>query len=410
MKSQPARPPMSGAGGDLSISHLPDSPGVYYFLNEKEEILYVGKATSLKDRVKSYFAKDLVDTRGERMVEMVRMATRVDFKVTDSVLEALILEASEIHKLQPPYNAMGKDDKSFNYVTITKEDFPKVTITRGSGTYGPFPHAGELKAALKIIRKIFPFRDEKCKFPPAGGVPKPCFNAQIGLCPGPCAGWISKREYGVQIRRIKMFFEAKKEKLLHSIERDMHKAARAQNFEEATKLKHTLYALEHIQDIALIKRDLEKSQNRDNFRVEAYDVAHLSGRETVGVMTVVEDGEVAKDQYRKFKIKLDKNDDVGNLKEVLERRLHHPEWRLPNLIVVDGGLAQMNAAEKVLQDRGVKIEVVSVLKDEHHKAKKVLGKSLLIKDWAHSILLANSEAHRFAISYHRKLRTKGFRL
>ncbi|MEX0919332.1 MAG: hypothetical protein WDZ64_01110, partial [Parcubacteria group bacterium] len=161
---------------DLAKFNLPDSPGVYFFKKKKaksakggspdlqsefREILYVGKATSLKDRVKSYFSKDILLTRGTRIVKMLEEATSIQFVETDSVLEALILEANEIKKHQPIYNAREKDDKSYNFVTLTEEDFPQVVITRGSGTYGPFPHGSELREALKIIRRIFPYRDVK---------------------------------------------------------------------------------------------------------------------------------------------------------------------------------------------------------------------------------------------------------
>ena len=410
---------------DLAKFNLPDNPGVYYFLGPKKEILYVGKATSLKDRVRSYFAKDLIDTRGERIVEMVAHATKVEHHATDSVLEALMFEAHEIQKRQPPYNTLGKDDKSFNYVVITDEEFPALKVVRGKeisyGTHpdlnalfvaGPFPHGGELREALKIIRKIFPYRDEKCipfnkQRDPSR--PKACWNYQIGLCPGTCVGKITKREYKKTIKRVVMFFEGRMDKLLKEVERDMHKCAKEHKFEEAAALKRTLYALEHIHDMALIKRDLERSHT-GSFRIEAYDIAHLSGKEAVGVMTVVEDGELEKSQYRKFKIRLDKNNDVGNLREVLTRRLGHLEWPLPNLIVVDGGVAQINAARQVLEERGFNIDLVSVVKDTRHKAKEILGAKKHVNQWSKSILLANTDAHRFAITYHRKLRSKGFRI
>src|SRR3989344_5936390 len=144
---------------DLKKFNLPDAPGVYFFLGKSRKILYIGKATSLKDRVKSYFVRDILMTRSLLIAKMLEEAKKVEFIETDSVLEALLLEASEIKKHQPIYNSKEKDDKSYNYVTITEEDYPQVLITRGSGTYGPFPHGGELKEALKIIRKIFPFRD-----------------------------------------------------------------------------------------------------------------------------------------------------------------------------------------------------------------------------------------------------------
>ena len=389
-----------------NIKNLPDSPGVYFFQKGKD-ILYVGKATSLKDRVKSYFVRDILFTRSPLIAKMLEEAERVEFIQTDSVLEALILEANEIKKNQPYYNSKEKDDKSYNFVTITKEEFPKVTITRGLGTYGPFPYGGELKEALKIIRKIFPYRDVKCKL--SG---KPCFNAQIGLCPGPCAGWISKLEYRKIIRNIKLFFEGKKETLIRILEKEMKTLAKAQKFEEAEKVKGQLFALNHIQDVALIKADVSKTVFDIGFRIEAYDIAHISGTNVVGVMTVVENGEVAKSQYRKFKIRADKNDDTKNLKEVLSRRFGHPEWRFPNLIVVDGGQSQLNVARKITN-----IPAVAVTKDEHHRAREILGlKGLALntnsqgQTLERAILLANSEAHRFAIKYHRLLRSKGFRI
>lgn len=388
---------------DLKKFNLPDVPGAYFFKQGKE-ILYVGKATSLCDRVKSYFVKDILLSRGPRIVKMLEESDMVEFIQTDSVLEALILEAAQIKKYQPIYNAREKDDKSYNFVTITKEDFPKVVITRGSGTYGPFPHATELKKALKIIRKIFPFRDEKCKL-----TGRPCFNAQIGLCPGPCAGLISKADYRKQIRNIKLFFEAKKSELIRTLEKEMLSFAKKDEFERADEVKKKIFSLNHIQDIALIRRDIESAEEKDAFRIEAYDVAHISGTNAVGVMTVVEDGEASKSQYRKFKIRMDKNDDVGNLKEIISRRLGHPEWRFPNLIVVDGGKAVINAAKKILEESGLEmIAAVSVVKDEHHRAREVLN--LKDKTLEKSVLIANAEAHRFAINYHRLLRNRGFRI
>ena len=388
---------------DLTKFKLPDAPGVYFFKRGKN-ILYIGKATSLKDRVKSYFVRDILLTRSPLIGKMLEEAEKIEFIETDSVLEALILEANEIKKHQPPANSRDKDDKSYLYLTITKEDFPKVVITRGSGTYGPFPHSSELKEALKIIRRIFPFRDEKCKITPKL---KPCFNAQLGLCPGPCAGRISKAEYRKTIRNIKLFFEGKKTMLIKSLEKEMKILAKEHKFEEAEKIKRQLFALNHIQDIALIKKDLTSNLQTSNFRIEAYDIAHISGTNVVGVMTVVEGGEVNKSQYRKFKIRADKNDDTKNLKEVISRRLNHPEWRLPDFIVVDGGIAQINAAKEI-----TKIPIVAVTKDEHHRARQILGHDQvsMTNDQTKSILLANAEAHRFAINYHRLLRSKGFRI
>src|SRR3989339_2200826 len=191
---------------------LPDDPGVYLFRGPKRAVLYIGKATSLRSRVASYFRRDLMATRGPLLVAMVEAATTIDFIETDSVLEALILEAHLIKKYQPLYNTKEKDNKSFNYVIITKEDSPRVLTMRGREletgahhikySFGPFPQGSVLREALGLVRKIFPFRD-KCK-PGAG---KPCFNAQLGLCPGVCADTVSRTEYGKSIQRIKFFFE-----------------------------------------------------------------------------------------------------------------------------------------------------------------------------------------------------------
>lgn len=404
------------------LRELPDAPGVYFFFGANGEVLYVGKATSLCDRAKSYLSRDLLATRGPLLVKMIAEARGIGYMQTDSVLEALLLEAYQIKKLSPPYNTKEKDDKSSNYVIITKEDFPTIKVVRArnlahwkleakshklKASYGPFPHGGELREALKIIRRIFPYRDEKCGGPLAK---RPCFNFHIGLCPGVCAGTISKNDYRKTVRYIALFFEGKKNELIKDLEKEMKVLAKEHEFEEADKLKRQLYALEHIQDVALIKRDLERGG--ESFRVEAYDIAHLAGRDAVGVMTVVEDGELAKDQYRKFKIRLDKNDDTANLKEVLRRRLGHPEWRFPNLIVVDGGKGQINAASSVLSEAGLAemVNVVSVIKDARHRAKEILNLKDREPGLERAILLANSEAHRFAIGYHRKLRSKGFRI
>jgi excinuclease ABC subunit C len=393
------------------IKTLPNAPGVYFFKDAKGKILYIGKATSLRSRVRSYFSADIINTRGPLIVAMLENATKVDFIQTDSVLEALLLEAELIKKHKPKHNTDLKDDKSFNFVVITKEDFPRVLLIRernllGGETpkyknvFGPFPNGGMLREAMKLVRRIFPFRD-KCT-PGAG---KPCFNAQIGLCPGACSGTVTKQEYAKTIRNITLFFRGRKKDLVKKLEREMKELAKKEQFEKAAEVKKTLFALSHIHDVSLLKR--EESIVTDEFRVECYDVAHISGAFTVGVMTVVEDGEAKKAEYRKFKIKEVKGvNDTAHLREVLERRLGHSEWRLPNLIVVDGGTAQKNTAENVLEKYGIKIPVLGVVKDERHRPKEIIGDQTLARKYEKEILLGNSEAHRFAITYHKKLRGK----
>ncbi|HEX8994023.1 MAG TPA: UvrB/UvrC motif-containing protein [Candidatus Paceibacterota bacterium] len=419
---------------DLNKLKIPDTPGVYFFLGPRKEVLYIGKAASLRDRVRSYFSRDLPQMRSQLIVQMVENAHSIDWRETDSVLEALILEASLIKTYKPKHNTLAKDDKSFNHVVITKEDFPRVLVVRGKdlhdgvslrstnydlrSSFGPFPHGTQLKEAMKIVRKIFPYRDKCTPCPavevrsPRGGLTstrrgcRPCFNRQIGLCPGVCTGEIGKREYARIIRHITLFFEGKKKKLLQELERDMKKAAREERFEEAARIRKQLFALQHIQDVSLIKDEFRRPDlGAKIFRIEAYDAAHLHGADAVGVMTVVENNEINKREYRTFTLKETKpGDDIGALKEVLSRRLGHSEWQLPNLIVVDGGKTQIAAAESVLREAGVAIPVVSVVKDDRHKARGLMGDKAHASQHQNAIILANSEAHRFAIGTHRRKR------
>lgn len=411
---------------DLQKLALPDKPGVYMFLGPRKKVLYVGKANSLKNRVKSYFASDLAETRGTHIVKMVEDARTLRFEETDSILEALILEANLIKKHDPPANARERDNRSFNYIVITREAYPRVLIVRGRELFqrwnkkdiahvlGPYPQAGVLREALRVVRAIFPFRDSTCK--PESG--KPCFNRQIGLCPGVCEGAVSKRDYARLVRRIALLFSGKKRALIKELTRDMRRAAKEERFEEAKEFRRQIGALMHIRDVSLIKREALESYGGEvnHFRIEAYDVAHTSGSETVGVMTVVENGEAKKGDYRMFKVRGFKNDDTGALKEVLDRRLAHPEWPMPRLIVLDGGKGQLNAARAVLKKAGVEIPTVAVVKDEHHRPREVIGLPAMpahagqAGDSIHrtarerDILLANREAHRFALAYHRKRR------
>jgi len=390
---------------------IPDAPGVYFFKKGKET-LYIGRATSLHDRTRSYFGKDLIETRGPLLVDMVFKADGIEWEQTDSVLEALILEANMIKKHQPYYNTKEKDDKSFNYVCITDDKLPKVIIIRGKDIqstlsrrykiYGPFPNSGQLKEALKIIRRIFPFIDvQSAKRDNAE------FYQQLGLSPDVSDSAV-KKVYSKNIHHLKLFFEGKKKKIISYLKKDMMQYVKKHQFERAMGIKRQIFVLEHINDVALLKNEsITLDARPKEFRIESYDIAHMSCKNMVGVMTVVEGGDVNKDEYRKFIIKSQTGvNDTGALLEVLERRFGHPEWPMPKLIVVDGGVAVMNTALKFQERVGLKIPVVAVTKDEHHKVKKILGDQKIIREYEKEILLANSEAHRFAIEYHRQKRGK----
>jgi excinuclease ABC subunit C len=215
------------------------------------------------------------------------------------------------------------------------------------------------------------------------------------------------------MRHIVQLFSGNMKGLKRQLGVEMNRASRAERFEEAAVLRKQISALDHIRDVSLIKPEKLApltSRQDSGFRIEAFDTAHTSGTETVAVMTVVCDGEADKSAYRKFKIKTATNDDVAALKEVLSRRLAHAEWELPKLFVVDGGVAQVRAAQSILKNVGIEIPVVGVVKNEAHKPERLIGDMRIIKTHERDILLANSEAHRFAIEWHRmRLRKRTLR-
>jgi len=388
---------------------LPDKPGVY-ILKKNTKILYIGKATSLRSRVRSYTSKTVLDTRGPLIEKMVQEVDKIDYQTTDNVLEALILEANLIKKYQPYYNTKEKDDKSFNYVCFTKEKLSKVMVVRGSNVkhrvfdkiYGPYTSGTQLREAIKIIRRIFPFLDEKSKNYLE-------FYKQINLVPD----LEDTKMYLQNIKNLKLFFEGKKKKILKNLEKEMGVYAKNYEFEKAGEIKRQMLALQHINDIALLKNMSSSIFSYLHplpfFRIEAYDIAHMGGKNMVGAMVVLENGEAIKNEYKKFKIRTQNNtNDTGALTEVLERRLAHKEWSYPSLIVMDGGVAQLHAGMSVLKKNGLEIPIVAVVKDEKHKPKNILGDKELTTKYKSAILLGNSEVHRFVISYHKKVRNKNF--
>lgn len=435
------------------LKKLPTTSGVYIFKNKNGEIVYVGKATSLKSRVSSYF---LNKNQGEyiRPIEkMIAQVEKIKTIETETVLEALILEANLIKKHKPKYNVDGKDDKSFAYFVITKEDFPRVLIVRETdlqkshqssvishrkksedkkphnnkklqatgylptgqtgnlqaiGIFGPYTSKIQMQIALKIIRKIFPFHNRREKSE------KGCLEFQLGLCPGPYAGAISKEDYKKNIKGIKMVLEGKKKNLLKILEREMLRYSKEEKFEKALELRNKIFALKHIQEIALLKGEKRNNVGR-NFRIEAYDISNISGEFAVGSMVVFGGGNPDKSQYRKFKIKtVIGANDVGMMREMLIRRLNN-NWPLPELIILDGGRGHLNMGLKILGENNLGIAMVGVAKGPDRKKLEVVGgeniKNKKIIDILKDKKLLKritDEAHRFAITYHKKIRDVGF--
>lgn len=407
---------------ELRKLNLPDNPGVYFF-KKGTEILYIGKATSLRDRVRSYFSKDLIQTRGPGILDMVTIATTVTYTETDTVLEALILEANLIKKFQPRYNVKEKDNKSFAYIVITDEDFPRIGIIRGrtlsiqkqmdqipvkiKNTFGPFPSYTQLLAGLHILRKLFPYRDLKSINPTHDR-----FYQQLKLSPEHTTD-DARSVYMDTIRYITQFLKGNKKGIIRDMKKQMNQHAKKLEFEQAHGVKQKIFGLEHINDISLIKRDFYEDMRETTSCVEAYDIAHLSGKNMVGVMVCIENGRADKSSYRKFKIKSIAEGTIHDLEstaEVLRRRFSHTEWNYPNIIVIDGGQTHYRFAQKILHELGIvkTIALVAVVKDNRHRAKGIIGNEQIIKKYKREILLANSEAHRFALAYHKNLRGKHF--
>lgn len=437
------------------ISHLPKNPGVYAF-KEGNRFLYIGKTANLRERVKNHF-------RGQTFKDYLFLdkVEKIGFIKTDSEIEALILEANLIKKYKPKYNIVWKDDKNYFFVGITKEEFPRIFITHQTKLksidhnlkpefLGPFVDGKALKQTLKILRKVFPYRS--CRKIPK----KPCLWYQLDRCPAPCllSSKVTKEleKFQKQIKKeckegaknIKKILKGKSNLVLKSLKKEMEKAAKKKNFELAAKRRDQFFALEKILSHAKIfiaeKKpeiiDWEKIQKslskilktkKKISKIEAYDVSNIRGKKATGAMVAFENGLPNKNLYRRFKIKVSgKPNDIAMLKEVLIRRFNHPEWPLPDLILIDGGKSQLNTAikskiqgarkSKRRMSRGSlkykKIKVMAIAKRKNKLFVEGQKKPLLLKNLPREvfnlILQLRDEAHRFALSYHKKLREIDF--
>ncbi len=427
----------------INYKKFPDTPGVYLMKDGGGRVLYVGKAGNLRRRVASYFERP----HDVRIETLVRKITKIDYRQTDTALEALILEAEFIKKLAPPFNVREKDDKSFLYVQITREKFPRVLLVRGRSReggrrFGPFTSASGAREALRILRKIFPWSTHDPER--IGKFARPCFDYEIGLCPGTCVGKISRGEYMKNIHRLPLFLEGKKKRLIQSLIKEMNAASKKLEFEAAEKLRRQIFALQHIRDTALIsdsevlvasgggERGMGAKSSGGlgaavgTYRIEGYDISNISGTSAVGSMVVFENGEPNTSEYRKFRIRtIFKPNDVGMLTEVLKRRFGHfpgvghgasfsadgkggaGQWRLPDLILIDGGVAQANAAWRTLLRAGLRIPIVGIAKGPERKRNDIIG---AIPKWTNqkTLIRVRDEAHRFAIRYHKTLRERSF--
>jgi len=407
----------------IQNNFLPDNPGVYLMKNIKNEIIYVGKATSLKNRVNSYFT----GPRDPKILKLVQDIATIDYVEQPTAIEALFLEANLIKKYKPFYNIREKDDKSYSYLVITNEDFPRPYVLRATdlderavkkykAVYGPFTSSSAVKNALKIIRKAIPW--STC----VPGQKRPCFDYSLKKCPGVCVNLISKKDYAKIIRDLMAFFDGRRPELVKRYRREMQSLAKQQKFEQATILRNRLFALEHIQDMATLAKDDRKlpddyQHNPVIGRVEGYDISNISGTSGTASMVVFRRGASEKTLYRKFRLRtIIGQDDYESLREVLRRRFTHREtgWEWPDLILIDGGKGQVNVALEIVSklDSSKTIPVIGIAKGPTRKKQELIippvfeGLRPQLEKHLDILVQIQDESHRFAISYHRKLRSK----
>lgn len=413
-------------------SQVPKKPGIYIYKDKDGSVIYVGKAVDLYSRVSSYFSKSWHDIKTTKLVENI---ADIETVIVESEIEALILEANLIKKFMPHYNIRLTDDKDYLYVVITDEQFPQIRTARKKDLikvkkwFGPYPSATTVKQTLKKLRRIFPW----CQNPQGSRTNKtgkPCFYFHINQCPGACIGSISKEEYMKIIRRFSKFLDGKKAELLDELSKEMTSLSKDLKFEEAQRIKRIIEGINYVTAPTKISNylvnpnflddlnqnsleELQKVLNLPEFptRIEAYDISNFQGKEATGSMVVLTNGEIDKSQYRRFKIKISgKPNDFAMHAEMMGRRLKHSEWQMPQLFLIDGGRGQVNADLPVLQKNGINIPIYGLAKREEWiyppegEVIKLPKKSLALR----LLQKIRNESHRFAITYHKKLRSKAF--
>jgi excinuclease ABC subunit C len=402
------------------IKELPRSPGVYIMKDSSGAVLYVGKAGNLRKRVSSYFNRGR--KHPDRIEALVRNVRDIAHIPTSSEAEALIYENSLIKQLSPKYNVALRDDKSYPMLKLTVfEKFPRISITRekkndGSIYYGPYTDVKLLRKALLILRQMFPLRN-------CGKMKKnPCLYYHIKQCMAPCAGMIGETGYGEIVSELKLFLEGRTTELLKQISCRMIEASRAENFEEAANYRSRLEALGSIRQKAVrytpaaeteelgailgIRRKIEK--------IEAFDVSNIMGKSAVGSMIYYYKGMPDKDQYRRFRIKtVAEIDDYAMIREIVKRRysrLLKEKGLLPDLILIDGGKGHLSSAAEELDALGLfGIPVIGIAKEFERIYLKGRKEPIILPRESKALHLVErirDEAHRFAISYHKKLLSK----
>lgn len=414
------------------LKDLPKTPGVYIYRNKTGKVIYVGKAVNLKNRVSSYFQNKELDAKTK---ELVKNIENLEFINVESEFEALVLEAELIKRYRPKYNVDWKDDKNYAYIKLSGDKYPRVSvvhqITDHEAKYiGPFIDIKAMKTILKLARRVFPYCT--CSLP----ADEVCLYYHLGLCPGHGPKYISEKDYKKNLDGLLSLFHGKTKKLEEEFRRGMKRASREQKFEEAAKFRDKLHYLKRIEHTHLFSdRDLSVDKGITDLaeqlklsklpkKIECFDISNVLGTAAVGSMVVFRSGIASPKDYRRFQIKTVKGaDDFRMMAEVLERRFSLGETKkkdaafsdLPDLIILDGGKGQLSTVlKKIGEPGGVTIVALAKKREEIFKAevtdkgKFEFQKIILPKDSEALYLVqrVRDEAHRFAVSYHRKVRDR----
>lgn len=428
---------------------LPNQPGVYFHKDKSGQIIYVGKAAVLKNRVRQYFhASRRRDPKTDALVAEIY---DTDWITVEGELDALFLEAEMVRRYMPRYNILLRDDKSSTYVRITYDDpHPALTFTRQplddhAKYFGPFFNGGEVKRALRYLRRVFPYSTH------TGVLPKrPCLQYHLGLCPGIEAHKTPLNEYRANLRKLMQFLRGERQKVIEKMEADMQRAAAKQDFEKAAQYRNQYFALKALSKQIVFSDteflDISKDRGLQGLadllglqqiprRIEGYDISHMQGTDNVASMVVFTNGIPDKAAYRKFKMRIPGNNDFAHMHEAITRRCSEKNikaWGLPDLFLIDGGKGQVAAAIRARDELGIvrpmvglakreeeivvhlEKSLVQVSKIELQKMNAIVSESddfmmiLLPKssDIVKLLQRVRDESHRFAVSYHSILKGK----
>ncbi len=425
------------------ISRFPKTPGVYLMKDAHGRVLYIGKAKSLRARVGSYFqpSADLLNTRGPDIARMATKVADIDFLDCDTEVDALLKEARLIKDIQPPFNVALKDGKTFPYIEITtRDDFPGIYVTRtprlkGSKLYGPFASPLSVRDAVNALQKVFKFRS--CEMEITDGDEsrrffRPCLLHAINQCTAPCADLISKDDYKKDVDRVRKFMASKRSVVVRQMTKEMDAAAERRDYEEAGRMRDRIKAIQSLALSGDVHADVQPevfytdpTQGLEKLAdllgieqpprsIEGIDIANLMGEETVGSLVCFIDGKPFKNGYRRFKIKSHEgSDDYASIREVVARRYRYAadgEELFPDIILIDGGLGQLHAAQEAFNEMDMQPPMVISLAKRMEEI-YIHARSSPIRLPRNNPALRllqqiRDESHRFAQHYHHILRRK----